>query len=175
MCTARNLPLFLVRLCSAPFRYSLPKNDGSNYFEENPLGSSGSRPSTTRSRDDHTILDLQAQRKIVDGIKREQRTTKTKMANRSRTTPSDSDLVGTMASRLALVERELLASKREIIVKDSYISELEERIAVLERSVLVRDSRRENGGQMNEKQELELKCLALQKQVDEMEVMLHGI
>lgn len=95
------------------------------------------------------------------------------MANRSRTTPSDSDLVGTMASRLALVERELLASKREIIVKDSYISELEERIAVLERSALVRDSRRENGGQMNEKQELELKCLALQKQVEEMEVMLH--
>ena len=129
------------------------------------------------SGDDLAVLDHQAQRKIVDGIKREHWNTKTKMANRGhgKSTPSDTDLLSTMASRLALVKRELLASKREIIVKDSYIHELEERIAVLERSVCVQDSSRsrgESGEQTSEKQELELKCLVLQKQVDEMEVML---
>ena len=74
--------------------------------------------------------------------------------------PSDSELLGTMATRLALVERELLATKREVVEKDQYIRHLEERVAVLE-------GREEGGGG---KGELELKCLALQRQVEEMEV-----
>lgn len=76
-----------------------------------------------------------------------------------------------MASRLALVERELLAAKREVIEKDGYIRQLEERVAVLERSIQNQSSKGGEQGQgVKERQELELKCLALQKQVDEMEV-----
>ena len=65
-----------------------------------------------------------------------------------------------MATRLALVERELLAAKQEVVEKDQYIRHLEERVAVLE-------GREEGGGG---KGALELKCLALQRQVEEMEV-----
>ena len=65
-----------------------------------------------------------------------------------------------MATRLALVERELLAAKREVVEKDQYIRHLEERVAVLE-------GREEGGGG---KGALELKCLTLQRQVEEMEV-----
>jgi hypothetical protein len=81
--------------------------------------------------------------------------------------PTDSELLGSMASRLALVERELLAAKREVIEKDNYIHQLEERVAVLERSFQKESSK---GGEEAQRQQLELKCLALQKQVDEMEV-----
>ena len=76
-----------------------------------------------------------------------------------------------MASRLALVERELLAAKREVIEKDNYIHQLEERVAVLERTIQKESSKGgEKDQEKKERQELELKCLALQKQVDEMEV-----
>lgn len=85
--------------------------------------------------------------------------------------PTDSELLGSMASRLALVERELLAAKREVIERDNYIRQLEERVAVLERSVHNQSSKgRERNHEDNTRKELELKCLTLQKQVDEMEV-----
>ena len=74
--------------------------------------------------------------------------------------PSDSELLGTMATRLALVESELLAAKRELVEKNQYIRHLEERVAGLE-------GREEGRGG---KGALELKCLTLQKQVEEMEV-----
>ena len=57
--------------------------------------------------------------------------------------PTNSELLGSMASRLALVERELLAAKKEIINKDNYIYQLEERVAVLERSVQKESSKGE--------------------------------
>lgn len=69
-----------------------------------------------------------------------------------------------MATRLALVESELLAAKREMVEKNQYIRHLEERIAVLE-------GREEGGGG---KEALELKCLTLQRQVEEMEVRRGG-
>jgi len=74
--------------------------------------------------------------------------------------PSDSELLGSMATRLALVEQELLVAKREVIEKNQYIQHLEERVAVLE-------ERGEGGGGSGS---LRLKCLALQRQVEEMEV-----
>ena len=158
-----------------PFRRSLSKNDVLNFLEESPLGRSESQQSVSKSVGELDVLDHHAQRKIVDGIKRDHRHTKKKMANQShsRTNPSDSDLLGSMASRLALVERELLASKREVIVKDNYIRELEERVTVLERAIEMQ-SFSSAGQHFNEKQELEIKCLALQKQVDDMEVIHTG-
>ena len=78
--------------------------------------------------------------------------------------PSDSELLGTMATRLALVEGELLAAKREVVEKNQYIRHLEERVAVLE-------GREEGRGG---KGALELKCLTLQRQVEEMEVRGRG-
>ena len=74
--------------------------------------------------------------------------------------PSDSQLLGSMASRLAQVERDLLVAKREIIDRDNLIRQLRERISVLERSC----------DQDSQQRELQMKCLALQNQIDEMEV-----
>ena len=51
-------------------------------------------------------------------------------------------------------------AKREVIEKNQYIQHLEERVAVLE-------ERGEGGGGS---ESLRLKCLALQRQVEEMEV-----
>ena len=74
--------------------------------------------------------------------------------------PSDSELLGSMATRLALVEQELLVAKQEVVEKNQYIQRLEGRVAVLE-------GKEEGGGGSRS---LRLKCLALQRQVEEMEV-----
>lgn len=66
-----------------------------------------------------------------------------------------------MAARLAVAERELLTAKREIIEKDSKIQELEKRLSLLVAPPLPPSTH-----------QLEMKCSALQRQVEEMEVLL---
>ena len=113
-------------------------------------------------------FDHRTQQQIVDSIRHHKTSKKKAPSQHHGRVPTDSELLGSMASRLALVERELLASKREVIEKDNYICHLEERV---ERSIQNQSSKGgEQGQQMKERQYLELKCLALQKQVDEMEV-----
>ena len=164
---------------SVPFRHSLSKNEMMSFLEEDPLGQSKSRQaviSSVDSGDFKNIPDHATQRQIVDGIRRQQKNSKQKMnpgQHRSRGTPTDFDLLGSMASRLALVERELLAAKREVVEKDNHIHQLEERVVDLERSLQRQQGSRSKGGLEREdrgKLELELKCMALQKQVDDMEV-----
>ncbi|KAL5457532.1 hypothetical protein EMCRGX_G034802 [Ephydatia muelleri] len=79
---------------------------------------------------------------------------------RARDVRSDSDLVSSMALRLATVERELLAARREAIEKDQYISELEEKLDMVTMATASPGA-------------LEQRCAALQKQVDEMEEFLN--
>lgn len=66
-----------------------------------------------------------------------------------------------MAARLAVAERELLTAKREIIEKDSKIQELEKRLSLRVAPPLPPSTH-----------QLEMKCSALQRQVEEMEVLL---
>ena len=161
-------------ICSSvPFRHSLPANEILTFLEEDPLGALKSHPTVTSHSTDEEF-DHKTQRQIVDSIRHHHhqghKTSKKRTGSQHHGgVPTDSELLGSMASRLALVERELLAAKREVIDKDNYIYQLEERVAVLERSVQKESSKGEKG-QEEERQELELKCLALQKQVDEMEV-----
>ena len=141
-------------------------------MEEDPLRQSNGYSRMTGSVDELRTPDRTAyhtaQKQIVDSIKHEHKNAKKKTTAGVAT---DSELLGSMASRLALVERELLAAKREVIEKDNYIHQLEERLATLELSIETQKvSRGYQGHQAKTSQELELKCLALQKQVDEMEV-----
>lgn len=69
-----------------------------------------------------------------------------------------------MAARLAVAERNLLTAKREIIEKDGKIRELEKRL-----SLLVAPPPSPSTHQ------LEVKCSALQRQVEEMEVVLSSL
>ena len=163
---------YVFHLCSVPFRHSLPINEPLTFLEEDPLGASKSHSGVTSHSAEE--FDHRTQQQIVDSIRHHpgHKTSKKKAPSKHHGgVPTDSELLGSMASRLALVERELLASKREVIEKDNYIRHLEERVAVLERSIQNQSSKGgEQGQQMKERQDLELKCLALQKQVDEMEV-----
>ena len=140
-------------------------------MEEDPLRLSNGYSRMTGSVDELRTPDRTChttQKQIVDSIRHEPRNAKKKTAAGVAT---DSELLGSMASRLALVERELLAAKREVIEKDNYIHQLEERLATLEQSIETRKvSRGCQDHQAKASQELELKCLALQKQVDAMEV-----
>ena len=146
----------------------MPANEILNFLEEDPLGPSKSHPAITSHSAEE--FDHKTQRQIVDSIRHHpgHKNSKKKPTSQHHGggVPTDSELLGSMASRLALVERELLAAKREVIEKDNYIHQLEERVAVLERSTQKEISK----GEETQRQELELKCLALQKQVDEMEV-----
>lgn len=76
---------------------------------------------------------------------------------------SDADLVSSMAGRLAMVERELLSVKREIIEKDAKIAHLENKVAVLSRGS-------QEGEVELDVRELKQRCLEYQKQISEMEV-----
>lgn len=140
-------------------------------MEENPLRQSNGYSKMTSSIDELRTPDRTchaAQKHIVDGIRYEHKNTKKRMAAE---VPMDSELLSSMVSRLALVERELLAAKREVLEKDNYIHQLEERLATLECSLETRKgSRGHQDQQIKMNPELELKCAALQKQVDEMEV-----
>ena len=158
-----------------PFRHSLPTNEILSFLEEDPLGAPKSHPAVISHSAEE--FDHRTQQQIVDSIRHHpgHKNSKKKVASQHHgRVPTDSELLGSMASRLALVERELLAAKREVIEKDNYIHQLEERVAVLERSIQKESSK---GGEKDQeakgRQELELKCLALQKQVDEMEVHLY--
>ena len=62
-----------------------------------------------------------------------------------------------------MVERELLAAKREIIEKDTKVAHLEKQVAVLSRG-----SR--EGEKESDVRELKQRCLEYQKQISEMEV-----
>ena len=159
--------------CSVPFRHSLPANEILTFLEEDPLGPSKSHPAVTSHSAEE--FDHKTQRQIVDSIRHHpgHKNSKKKPTSQHHGggVPTDSELLGSMASRLALVERELLAAKREVIEKDNYIHQLEERVAVLERSTQKEISK---GGEETQRKELELKCLALQKQVDEMEVQQYA-
>lgn len=142
-------------------------------MEEDPLAPPRTQSSFANSADGFNFkpLDHSTQRHIVDSIRHQRNLSdKTKkVTQHGRATPSDSELLGSMASRLALVERELLAAKREVIEKDNYISQLEERIVALEKS-LRKQNTHPTGEQDQRREELEIKCRALQKQVDDMEV-----
>lgn len=98
-------------LCSVPFR----RPDPLNLYDESPLP-------VTRVASDHLglrlpdCIDDSTQRVIVEGIRRQAKvgTTRTQTTGHA---PSDMDLLGSMATRLTQVERELLAAKREIVNK----------------------------------------------------------
>ena len=62
-----------------------------------------------------------------------------------------------------MVERELLAAKREIIEKDAKIAHLEKQVAILSRG-----SQKSEGE--SDVKELKQRCLEYQKQITEMEV-----
>ena len=81
---------------------------------------------------------------------------------------SDADLVSSMAGRLAMAERELLAAKREIIEKDEKIASLEEKVTIL--SMNGRNEREDESVVM----ELKQRCLEYQKQIADMEVRERG-
>ena len=76
----------------------------------------------------------------------------------------DSDLVASMAGRLTMVERELLAAKREVLEKDQKIIHLQEKVKLLERVTHRSESESETV------KDLKARCLEYQKQVEEMEV-----
>lgn len=137
--------MFSSTLYSVPFRHP-----GLQYEAD---GESPLPPSTTHSKTHSSHSH------IVEGIKHH--TAGKKQATGRNGVPSDSQLLGSMASRLAQVERELLVAKRETIEKDNLIRQLKERITVLEGSC----------DQGSQQRELQIKCLALQKQIDEMEVL----
>lgn len=154
-------------------------------MEEDPIGPSKIHQTMANSVEHSSrMLDHRTQRQIVDGIRREHKNAaKKRPAGHQRCdagAPSDSELLGSMAARLALVERELLAAKREIIEKDGYIRQLEEKTVRLEELSCQKSSSSRDGHvlESKEREVLELKSLALQKQVDEMEVckilMKHG-
>ena len=76
----------------------------------------------------------------------------------------DSDLIASMAGRLTMVERELLAAKREVLEKDQKIIHLQEKVKLLERVAQRSESESEVV------KDLKARCLEYQKQVEEMEV-----
>ena len=85
-------------------RSPLPSR-GLPFRKDNPLPSfSPLKEGASLNRSDHT-----SHRHILEGIRNEGRG------------PKDADLVTSMATRLATVERELLAAKREIIEKVIYL------------------------------------------------------
>ena len=121
---------------------------------------------------------------ILEGIRNEGRV------------PKDSDLVTSMATRLATVERELLAAKREIIEKVIYLScvhlsigpsvedlvhlfivhqfiYLSPHFFCLQDNYIKRLEERFSSLQTTSQEQLELQCQALQQQVDEMEVLIY--
>lgn len=61
-------------------------------------------------------LDDNTQRVIIDGIRRHAKVGGVQSTGHA---PSDMDLLGSMATRLSQVERELLSAKREIVEKVS--------------------------------------------------------
>lgn len=69
------------------------------------LLSAHSRSTVTRSSSPSLLTD-ECRKQILEGIKEE--------GNHA---PTDSDLVSSMAARLAVIEKELLAAKREIVEK----------------------------------------------------------
>ena len=72
-----------------------------------------------------------------------------------------------MASRLTMVERELLSTKKEVIEKDQKILQLQEKIKMLERMV------HQDEMESQTLRDLKTKCLEYQKQIEEMEVCVH--
>ena len=75
--------------------------------------------------------------------------------------PSDSDLLSSMAARLAQAESQLQTTREEVREKEARIRELERRLSSLLPS-------------HDDQQLLRKKCEALQRQVQEMEVPLQS-
>lgn len=160
MVTAYHVPTYLPQ--RVPFRLTAadPLRDITPHV---------SRESTRRPASRDLYHDIDTRRSVVEGImspsqggggsRRRAREVQRDDGSEGASSgaPTDSELLGSMAARLALVERELLATKREIIQKEAKIRELEQRL-----SALVHPP--------PSSPELVRKCTALQTQVQEMEV-----
>jgi hypothetical protein len=116
-----------------------------------------------------------SQKSILEGIKEENH--KLRAADSHKKT-GDADLLTSMAARLAIVEKELLAAKREIIEKASDNLELQPMIAYCLMAYHIQDNQIRK---LEEKilmlkisstsqEVLQSQCQALQEQIDEMEV-----
>ncbi|XP_065838369.1 UBX domain-containing protein 11-like [Oscarella lobularis] len=79
------------------------------------------------------------------------------------TTPSDEEFIGSMARRLGVLERQLIDKGKELIGKDEKIRELEEKLSYM---------RMASAPANQQITELQEKCRALQKQVQDMENFL---
>eukprot|EP00118_Oscarella_pearsei_P022494 m.260710 g.260710 ORF g.260710 m.260710 type:complete len:210 (+) comp40438_c1_seq24:245-874(+) len=77
--------------------------------------------------------------------------------------PSDSEFIGSMARRLSILKRQLLEKGKELAVKDEKIKRLEDKMRIFEMSAVPTNE------QIRQLQE---KCMALQKQVQDMENFL---
>ena len=94
---------------TAPYKESLQHRE-EQPSNEQQLASGLSLSSYSLSSDQPFLAE------ILDGIREEESKKRKKKAKPSGV-PTDTDLVSSMATRLATVERELLATKREIIEK----------------------------------------------------------
>ena len=90
-------------LCRVPFRQTTPS--------QQTLW--GGRERYVTAPSSSGLLDSSTQQRVVSGIRHE----KGGRRDVSSLVPTDADLLGSMATRLAMVERELLAAKREITLK----------------------------------------------------------
>lgn len=122
----------------------------------------------------------------IIGVIREEESKKRSKTIKQSGVPTDSDLVSSMAIRLANVEKDLLAAKKEIIEKvndfllsstlcnfcilqDVYIRNLEARLSSAE-TKLNRVSSSPSLSSSSSSYHLKVQCEALQQQVDDMEV-----
>ena len=125
----------------------------------------------------------------IIGVIREEESKKRKKTIKQSGVPTDNDLVSSMATRLANVEKDLLAAKREIIEKvndflllnslqffcilqDVYIRNLEARLSSAETKLNPVSSSCSFSSPSSSYQDLKLQCEALQQQVDDMEVCM---
>lgn len=81
-----------------------------------------------------------------------------------KTGPSDADLMGLMMTRLSVLEQRIQSQAKQISEKDKTIRILEEKVSIL------RDAKGEHDA--NHVQDLQNKCLLLQRHVHEMEAFL---
>lgn len=172
----RRQPLPPTARRTAPYKESLQHRE-EQPSNEQQLTSGLSLSSSSLSNDQPFLAE------ILDGI-REEESKKRKKKTKPSGVPTDTDLVSSMATRLATVERELLATKREIIekvktpptllcltsVQDAYIKKLEMQLSSAASKPKAASGSSSFSSPSSSHRNLKLQCEALQQQVDDMEV-----
>ncbi|XP_003384072.1 PREDICTED: UBX domain-containing protein 11-like isoform X2 [Amphimedon queenslandica] len=155
---------------SPPYRATQKHGDASK-LELKMASTIASREGSTSdlvvSSDDQPLLAE------IIGVIREEESKKRKKTIKQSGVPTDNDLVSSMATRLANVEKDLLAAKKEIIEKDVYIRNLEERLLSAKTKLNQMSSSPSLSSSSSSYHDLKLHCEALQQQVDDMEEFLN--